>query len=76
VRFEFRLAEAGEARLEVYDLAGRLVRVLASGAHGAGRHAVAWDGRDARGRAVGGGVLFYRLQAGGRAENRRFVILR
>lgn len=76
VRFEFRLAEAGEATLEVYDLAGRLVRELATGSRGAGRHAVVWDGRDARGRSVAGGVLFYRLHAGGRTESRRFVMLR
>jgi hypothetical protein len=76
VRFEFRIAEPGDATLEVFDLAGRRVRQLAAGTRGAGRHEVVWDGRDSQGRSVGGGVFFYRLQAGGRTEARRLVLFR
>ena len=43
------------------DVAGRTVRTLASGAFGAGRNAVPWDGRDARGVPAPGGLYFVRL---------------
>jgi photosystem II stability/assembly factor-like uncharacterized protein len=58
----FTLARAGRARLGVFDLAGRRVRTLADGEHGAGRHDVAWDGRDDAGRAVRAGSYRYRLE--------------
>ncbi len=47
----FDLPAAGQVRLVVYDLAGRLVRVLVEGEVSAGSHEAVWDGRDATGRA-------------------------
>jgi hypothetical protein len=45
----FDLPAAGPVRLAVYDLAGRLVRVLVEEARAAGSHEAVWDGRDAAG---------------------------
>ena len=50
----------------VFDVAGRRVRSLVDGPLPAGRHEVAWDGRDQAGRAVASGTYFSRLCAGGR----------
>lgn len=52
----------GHVRVAVYDVAGRLVRVLAEGPIGSGRASVVWDGRDARGRQLASGVYFARLE--------------
>jgi hypothetical protein len=49
--------------LRVVDVAGRTIRALAAGVFGAGRHAATWDGRDARGAVVPGGVYFVRLSS-------------
>ncbi len=62
--------------LDVYDLGGRLVRRLASGSVTAGAHEARWDGRDAAGRAVAGGVYFYRLASGGDVLTRKLVMVR
>ena len=59
----FELSEAGEVAVAVHDVQGRLVRRLAAGAYGAGRHELVWDGRDDRGRAAGAGVYLVRLSA-------------
>jgi len=40
------LPQAGRARLDVFDLAGRRVRTLQEGWISQGRHTVQWDGRD------------------------------
>ena len=58
----FTLARSGRVRLGVFDLAGRRVRSLLEGERGAGRHDVAWDGRDDAGRAVRAGSYRYRLE--------------
>ena len=61
----FALPRAEKAKLEVFDAAGRRVAVVVDRALPAGPGAAVWDGRDEGGRAVGPGVYFYRLSAGG-----------
>jgi flagellar hook assembly protein FlgD len=72
----FDLPRAGDVELALYDLAGRRVRTLARGALPGGRHQVAWDGRDDRGRNVAPGVYLCRIEALGASEARRFIRLR
>ncbi len=75
-RIAFSLREPGEVSLRVFDATGRLVRVLAEGPWPAGAHALDWDGRDLRGRAVASGVYYYRLDAPAFTQTRRMVLLR
>ena len=55
--------EKAEARLEIYDVLGQRVRLLAAGALSAGVHQISWDGRDDGGAALSTGVYYYRLSA-------------
>ena len=71
----FALAAGGHAKLAVYDAQGRVVRVLADGAREAGEHAVAFDGRDAAGRALAPGLYLARISAPGLDATRRIVIV-
>ena len=57
----FVIPVAGEADLGVYDVNGRLVRMLHRGMATAGTHSVEWDGRDPSGRRAPAGVYFVRL---------------
>jgi hypothetical protein len=71
----FSVPDRGAATLTVYDVMGRRVRVLHRGIVPAGRHDVSWDGTDARGRRVGAGVYFVRLEAkAGRAVERVVLV--
>jgi hypothetical protein len=72
----FDLPVAGQAQLSIYDLAGRLVRVLVEGEIPAGSHEAVWDGRDAAGRAVPSGSYLARLVAGGKVEGVRLSLVR
>lgn len=72
----FSLKNRGHASLAVYDVTGRLVRVLLDEMIEAGPHDVTWDGRNRDGSAVASGVYFYRLEAGEFAETRKMVLLR
>jgi predicted outer membrane repeat protein len=71
----FDLAVPGEARVNLYDPMGRLVRTLARGWHPAAQHRLSWDGRDETGQAVAAGVYFLRFEAPGRVETRRVTLL-
>lgn len=72
----FGLAEAGPARLAIFDARGRLVRTLLDGGLAAGDHVVAWDGRDDSGRAAPSGVYFSRLASGGVIRQQKMQLLR
>ena len=59
---------AGSARLDIFDVRGRLVVQLFDGFLPEGRREIEWNGRDAVGRTVSSGVYFARLEtAAGRA---------
>jgi hypothetical protein len=73
---EFSLERAGRARVEIHDLAGRRVRVLADGLFAPGTHTVVWDGADGEGRPSSAGLYFYRLESGGATVARRVVLVR
>jgi flagellar hook assembly protein FlgD len=68
--------EAMEARLEISDVRGRLVRALASGRLEAGRHSVDWDGTDAQGAPVAAGAYLYRFSAGTVRASGRLMLVR
>lgn len=72
----YRLAAAADVELAVYDMLGQRVRLLRQGVEQAGLHTIEWDGRDAAGWQVAGGVYFYRLRAGDFVEMRRLTLLK
>jgi Ca-activated chloride channel family protein len=57
----FDLPEPGSVTIRVYDLRGRLVRVLFSGERSAGSYSVRWDGTDLDGAEVAAGIYLCRM---------------
>ena len=70
----YALPSAGDVRLSLYDVNGRLVRELFAGAREAGSYTVRWDGRDATGASAPSGMYFARLQAGRQSLVERIVL--
>ncbi|MCP4547247.1 MAG: T9SS type A sorting domain-containing protein [bacterium] len=75
-QISFGLPEAGQARLEVFDVSGRRVRVLLNEALPAGRHQATWDGTDDGGTALATGLYFYSLTAGDRVLKAKMLLLK
>ena len=73
----FELTQQTVVNLFVFDVAGRLIRVLLDGeAVAKGRREIAWDGRDDSGQWVAAGVYFCRLDAGEYSETRRMALVK
>lgn len=72
----FEMPIPGQARLEVYSLAGKRIATLLDAEVGAGRHEAVWYGRDDGGRQVPSGVYFYRLQTKDATDSKRMVLLK
>jgi hypothetical protein len=69
----FALAKQQFVMVRVYDVNGRLLKVLQAGPMTAGRHYVVWDGSDSAGHRVGAGMYFMRVVAGERTLESKVV---
>jgi len=76
VQISFSSPGRGFVKATVHDAAGRRVVTLAARPMSEGPHTLRWDGRDERSNPVASGVYFLRLQAGGRTETTKLVLLR
>ena len=63
-------------RLDLFDVSGRLVRILANEQLSSGPHAAIWDGRDSEGRSMATGVYFARLRCGSHTDTKQLILLR
>jgi len=76
VRIAYTVAfPATTAALTIYDVRGRIVRVLEKGRVEAGSHVATWDSRDAAGQRVARGVYFVDLSAGDARQTRKLVLV-
>ncbi|MDH3216191.1 MAG: T9SS type A sorting domain-containing protein [Candidatus Krumholzibacteria bacterium] len=75
IRYEVP-SNGGHVRLQIFDLAGHLVRTLADRRETAGTKSVLWDGKNSWGSPVASGLYFYRLEATGFVETRKLVLLK
>ncbi|MEZ5065870.1 MAG: T9SS type A sorting domain-containing protein [bacterium] len=71
----FDLPAPDAVRATIYDVGGRLVRVLVDERLPAGRHARTWDRRDRSGRVVSSGMYFLRVDAGEQRAHRKIVVM-
>jgi hypothetical protein len=76
-KLRFTTAKAGPVRVDLYDLAGRLVRTLYQAPFvPAGSHELVVDGRTSSGTAMASGVYYYRVRTSEGSFLGRFAIVR
>ncbi len=61
--------------MSIYDVSGRLVRVLYEGTLDAGQHRLSWDGRDSMGHAQPSGVYLACLVENGESTGAGKLVL-
>jgi len=66
----------GKVTLEIFDVRGRLVRTLATGADGPGRQQSVWRGEDETGAPLSSGVYFCRMTAVGYEKTIKLTLLK
>ncbi|MFC1572612.1 FG-GAP-like repeat-containing protein [Candidatus Eisenbacteria bacterium] len=72
----FDIPAAGYVNITVYDLTGRVVKVLVDRDYPAGAFETAWNCRNDDGEAVGSGVYLARMTAGGNSAVTRMTLHR
>jgi len=70
----FVVPRSSRVSVGIYDLAGRRVTTLFTGAAEAGVQSLRWDGRDGGGRKLPPGTYFVKLQDGAQQASRKVVL--
>jgi hypothetical protein len=70
--------QPAEVEITIYNLLGKVVRILVKTRQYPGEHKVLWDGKDDSGKEVGSGIYFYRLKVSGLqlVKPKKMVLLR
>ena len=72
----YSLPHESDILLNIYNLQGRLVKIVAEGQRNAGRFEVSWDGTSDQGQSVSSGVYLVQLQAENYTAKRKVVYLK
>ena len=75
-RIYFHLARAGHVRLDLYNMQGQRVRILANAEFNVGSHQLNWDGRDRQGRPVATGLYLAWLVTSHTQSHAKLLLLR
>jgi hypothetical protein len=75
-RIKFSLSRRSHVRLLIYDVSGRLVRVLIDETRQAGTYGTAWNGKTEKGHQAASGVYFCRMEAADYKRSMKMVLLR
>jgi len=76
VTIPFSLATTCAARIDVYDVTGRIVTTLAAGEIAAGQHRLVWNLRDTNGSVIPSGVYHVRISTADWTGMTKLVVAR
>jgi hypothetical protein len=72
----YRLPARSEVTLEIFDMLGRLIKLLYNGTQNPGEYSRDWDGTDNTGVKVSSGVYFYKLKSSLYVCTKKMVLLK
>ena len=75
-QIDFNLPYKSPVKLTIYDVSGRLVKLLIDDIRPAGTYNVFWNGRDKKDEIVASGLYFYKLEAGSFRKTKKMVLLK
>ncbi|UCF06019.1 MAG: T9SS type A sorting domain-containing protein [bacterium] len=75
-RITYSVGRSGPVSLRIYDIAGRLVRILRRGIHEPGTYTAVWNGLNDEGRMLSSGIYFCRMKSADFSETRKLILLR
>ncbi len=72
----YQLPEKSEVWLAIYDMNGKITRILENGSRDAGEYQVLWDGRDANGQVAASGIYITRIKCARFQDNIKIILLK
>ena len=71
----YTVPERSDIEISVYNVLGRLVRILTAKNEIRGFHTIVWDGRDSNGLPVAGGMYIIRLRTASGVSTKRIMLI-
>jgi len=72
----FSLKEAGNVKIEIFNLRGQKVKTLINGLLPAKNHQIVWNGKDDRGKSVSSGIYFYKMKTANYTASRKMILMK
>ncbi len=73
----FTINKSTSVSLTIYNVLGqKVVQLLTNKYYEPGNYHVAWNGRNSRSQGVSSGVYFYRLEANGKSDTKKMMLIR
>ena len=72
----YSLTKRTSVRLEIFNIAGQLVKLLVDQEQSANTYRVQWDGTDFLGKPVPSGMYLYRLKTGESSETKKMSLIK
>ena len=76
ITFRIRISDSDQYRLEIFDLAGRLIKTLYNGRLTAGEQQFSWDARDNNRQMSASGVYFLVVRSTKEAQRLKIIYVR
>jgi hypothetical protein len=72
----FSLDQPQKVSICIFEMNGRLVKILADAQMQAGTHQLTWSAKGEKGNTVSAGIYFLRMQTGNYVETRKLVVVK
>ncbi len=75
-RIQYDLLKAANITVDIYDITGKLVKILINQQQEPGLKQVAWDATDRTGNQVGASIYLYRIDAGNYSKTGKLILIK
>jgi len=72
----FGLAEAGNVRIDIYNVKGQKIKTLVNETKAGGNYQITWYGTDDNNRQVASGIYFYKMRSGIYSSTRKMILMK
>ena len=72
----YSMKEAGDVRIDIYNLKGQRVKTLVNEFTNEGAHQVVWNGQDDSSNSCASGVYFYKMRSGKYSKTKKMILMK
>jgi hypothetical protein len=73
---DYQVPQAELVSINIYDISGRLIKILRNEWQNSGIHSVSWDGTNDNGTTVSSGNYFYQVKIGSNVATKKMILLK
>ncbi len=72
----YQVPDAARVKVSVYDINGKLVKILFNGVQREGNHQVVWNGTNRQDKIVASGIYIYRVESNKSVLSKQMILLK